>query len=80
MENDQKQDFVRITNREIYDGLRDVQSEVKELKAQVNAVLGDSMDIRKEYGGRLRSLELKVYTLLSGVVTACGLLLKVGFL
>lgn len=71
--------FVRITNREIWEGLQSVTAEVKDLKLQMNLVLKENVDIKKEYGHRLRALELKVYTLLSGTVTASALLVKVGF-
>jgi len=80
MSDDADTPFVRITNREIYDGLMNVQGRLAHLEQTVAAVLEENINIKKEYGNRLRSMELKVYTLLSGVVTACGLLLKVGFM
>jgi hypothetical protein len=77
---DDSASFVRITNREIYDGLTDVKSRISSLEITVQAVLQDNIDIKKEYGARLRSIELKNYTMLSGIVTSVLLLLKVGFL
>ena len=74
------QPFIRITNREIYDALVDVKGRLTAVESTLGTVLADNVATKRDYGIRLRSLELKVYTLLSGVVTACGLLLKVGFL
>jgi hypothetical protein len=77
---DDSQSFVRITNREIFDGLTNVQGRLTLLEQTVHSVLEDNVAIKKEYGKRLRAIELKNYTLMSGIVTACLLLLKVGFL
>lgn len=78
MDDYNEQSFVKITNREIYDGLRDVQRDLASMVGRVDAVLTDNIKIKEEHGKRIRGLELKMYTLLSGCVTLAGLLIKVG--
>ena len=73
--------FVRITNREIYDGLTGVQAEIKDLKLQMMIVMKENVDIKKEYGNRIRSLELRFYGVLAGLIaalTSLGVGLGVG--
>jgi hypothetical protein len=58
--------FIRITNREIYDALRAVEKAVNTMDGRVNDVLGENVSL----GKRVRSLELKFYTILAGLTTA----------
>ncbi len=58
--------FVKITNREIYDGLQSVQRDVTGIRADMSVILKENVELRR----RVRSLELKVYTVLAGVVSA----------
>lgn len=66
--------FIRITNREIYDGLVDVKQHVAALENRVDVVLRENVEIKKEYGKRIRSLELRFYGVLAGLVAALGAL------
>lgn len=75
-ESEDSHSFVRITNREIYEMLVQVRTTVTSMEGRVDNVLGENVDLRK----RVRSLELKVYTILSGCMTAIALVLKVGVL
>ncbi len=73
--------FVRITNREIYDGLREVQKQMEKLENNMNLIMKDNIEIRREYGGRIRSLELRFYGVLAGLIaalTSLGVGLGVG--
>lgn len=73
--------FVRITNREIYDGLGNVQRGLEEVKVQMAIIMKENVDIRKEYGNRIRSLELRFYGVLAGLIaalTSLGVGLGVG--
>lgn len=71
--------FVRITNREIYDELNELKDAVHSMDNRLNAILTENVDLRT----RVRSLELKTYTILAGLLTAMmggvGLLLKGAF-
>lgn len=58
--------FVRVSNREIYDGLVQVRERLTSLENRVDNVLGENVDMRK----RLRKLELHAYALTSGLVAA----------
>lgn len=62
--------FVKITNREIYDGLTGVQRGLEEVKVQMAIIMKENVDIRKEYGNRIRSLELRFYGVLAGLIAA----------
>lgn len=75
-ESEDSHSFVRITNREIYEMLVQVRDRTTAVENLVGNVLGENVDLRK----RVRALELKTYTLLSGCVTAIALVLKVGIL
>lgn len=73
--------FIRITNREIYDALVDVRKEVirvernvDKLEARIDDVLGENVDLRK----RIRALELRVYAVISGLITALPVLARMG--
>lgn len=63
-------DFIRITNREIWDGLQDVKLRLTSLENRVDTVLGENVAQRQEYGKRIRSLELRFYGVLAGLVAA----------
>ena len=58
--------FVRITNREIYDGLRDVGNRLSRLENRVDSVLGENVVLNK----RVRALELRFYGVLAGLIAA----------
>ena len=58
--------FVRITNREIYDGLSDLKDQVKGIRADLTMVLSENVELRK----RVRGLELKFYAILAGLTGA----------
>ena len=70
---------IRITNREVYDQLVQVRERLLALEGRVDAVLTDNVTIKKEYGGRLRALELRYYAVLAGLLaTLTGLGVAVG--
>lgn len=58
--------FVRITNREIWEEIRNLDDRVKSMDSRMNAILGENVELR----ARIRALELKTYTLLAGFTTA----------
>lgn len=60
--------FVRITNREIFDGLNDVKDQVKSMRNDLSNILEENVDLRK----RVRGLEWKFYAVLSGLLGAIG--------
>jgi hypothetical protein len=64
------QDFVRITNREIWVTLNDVKSMVKDLERTTDEAVEERRDIR----ARLRALELKFYGVLAGLLGGLGML------
>ena len=61
---------IRISNREIYDALMTVKDDVRDLKNDVKEL----NDLRN----RIRSLEIKFYGVLAGLIAALGLILKTG--
>ncbi len=65
-----RDDFIRITNREIYDGLRGVQDELFQLKTTVNVVLSDNQTL----GKRIRALELRFYGVVAGLMAAVAVI------
>lgn len=80
-DNGSGRDFIRITNREIWDGLQDVKAAVSQLENRVDVVLRENSEIKKEYGTRIRSLELRFYGVLAGLIaalTALGVGMGVG--
>lgn len=73
--------FIKITNREIYDTLQHLNETVRSMEGRVDAVLTDNLTLKKEYGGRIRSLELRFYGVLAGLIaalTALGVGMGVG--
>ena len=60
--------FVRITNRQIYDSLIQLERTVSGMDNRMNNVLGENRELRT----RVRSLELKTYTIMAGLVSALG--------
>lgn len=55
-------DFVRISNREIYDAVRELQKTTGRMDDRMNDILKKNT----EYNKRIRSLEIKVYGVLAG--------------
>lgn len=73
--------FIRITNREIYDAMRELQNAVRSMENRVDVVLRENTELKKEYGSRIRSLELRFYGVLAGLIaalTALGVGMGVG--
>ena len=63
--------FVRITNREIFDKIVTLEKIVQGMDERMNTVLKENSNLHT----RVRALELKVYTILAGLVaslTAAG--------
>lgn len=58
--------FIRITNREIWEEIRQLDDTVRSMDQRMNAILEENVELRT----RLRSVELKVYTVLAGMTTA----------
>ena len=59
-------DFIKITNREIWEEIRQLDDTVKSMDQRMNSILEENVELRT----RLRSVELKVYTVLAGMTTA----------
>lgn len=59
---DNGNDFIRITNREIWDKLTSVESRVGSIDGRLNNILTENVDFRS----RIRALEIKVYGVLAG--------------
>lgn len=57
--------FVRVTNREIYDRLGELEETVRSMDGRMNAILNENVETKT----RVRALELKVYTILAGLCT-----------
>jgi hypothetical protein len=57
---------IRITNREVYDAVVQLRDRVASLERRVDSVLGENVELRK----RTRSLELKFYGILAGLLGA----------
>lgn len=74
MADDSHTDFVRITNREIYDAIVSLRDRVSGLERRVDDVLGENVDLRK----RVRALELRTYAVISGVITAIPVMARMG--
>lgn len=71
---DDKGDFVRITNREIWDEIRSLSNTVHSMDDRMNNILAENVALRE----RVRALELKTYTILASIGT--GLLVGAGAL
>lgn len=72
-----RDDFVRITNREIYDGLRRLETGFDTLNTTMASVLEENVTL----GKRVRALELRFYGVLAGLMaslTALGVGLGVS--
>ena len=67
-------DFIRITNREIYEMVVSTRDTVRSMDSRMNAILNENADLRK----RVRALELKVYAGLAGVVAAIPVMARMG--
>jgi hypothetical protein len=57
---------IRITNREVYDAVMQLRDRVASIERRLDAVLADNIELHK----RTRSLELKFYGILAGLVGA----------
>ena len=70
--------FIRVTNREIWDKINSLEDVVLRMDQRMNNILEENVSLAR----RVRSLELKVYTVMSGMVaallTGAGIILK-GF-
>jgi len=69
--------FIRITNREIWDSLQSLEHAIASMDNRMNNILGENVELRT----RVRSLELKTYTIMAGFSTAlvaAGLVLLKG--
>jgi len=62
-ENRTNGDFIRISNRDIWIMLQTIRKDVDDMRNDLRSALHDQTDNEK----RIRKLELKVYSLLSGV-------------
>jgi len=58
--------FIRVSNREIYDSLQTVKTEIVGIRADLHLIMGENVELRR----RVRGLELRVYTILAGMLTA----------
>lgn len=71
--------FIRVTNREIWDELKHLDTVVSSMDQRLNAILNENVELKT----RVRALELKTYTMLAGFSTALvggvALLLKGAF-
>ncbi len=67
---DDNGNFIRISNREIYDALQRLDRTVGAMDARVNEVLGENVRLSK----RIEKLEYRYYGLMAGLVTAVGAL------
>lgn len=65
-ENNDTPAFVRISNREVYDKLSQLERTVQSMDERMNAILNENVSL----GKRVRALELKVYAVLAGVGSA----------
>jgi len=68
--NDPPNGFVKVSNREIYDSLRNLQQEVAAMRLDLTNILGENVELNK----RVRSLELKFYSILAGFVGAASII------
>lgn len=66
---------IRITNREVYDGLMQVRDRLLSLESRVDLVTGQVLKENTSLAKRVRSLELRYYAVLAGLV---GTLASVG--
>ena len=67
-------DFVRITNREVYERLGKVEAKLDDALRTIvtqNTTIG-------EHGKRIRSLELRFYGVLAGLMGAIAILARLG--
>jgi hypothetical protein len=60
-----EQVFVRIGNREIYDAVTKLERTVLSMDDRMNSILNENVVLSR----RVRSLELKVYTILAGLTS-----------
>ena len=60
--------FVVVTNKEVYDVVMETRDEVVELKSLLVRETDEKVELKK----RVRSLELKFYGILAGLIVAVG--------
>lgn len=65
---------VRITNRELYDGIENLKESVSDLSHKLDTALRDLDDLRE----RTRMLELKFYGILAALGTAVVVILRLS--
>lgn len=68
------QEFVRITNREVYERLGTVEAK---LDSALSTIDKQNMTLI-DYGKRVRALELRFYGILAGLLGAIAVLARVG--
>lgn len=70
MANGEEQDatFIRVTNRDIYIKLEALDRDVSDIKISLAGFHEERLDTRR----RVRSLEMKVYVLLAGLISGWG--------
>lgn len=67
-------EFVRITNREVYDRLGGVEAKLDHALSTIDKQNEQLLDNSK----RIRALELRFYGILAGLIGAVAILAKVG--
>lgn len=65
-EEDRNGAFITISRREIFQSFQRIEREVSGLRTDLSNILSENVDLRK----RVRSLELKYYAVLAGLVGA----------
>lgn len=68
------QEFVRITNREVYERLGAVEAKLDSALSTIDKQNATLID----YGKRVRALELRFYGILAGLIGAIAILARVG--
>lgn len=65
---------VRITNREIYDALQALKTDVADVKREMVSLI----DANKSLNARVRSLELRFYGILAGLIAAATVAFQIA--
>ena len=65
-ENEPNGTFITISRREIFQSFQRIEQEVRGLRTDMTNILSENVELRK----RVRSLELKYYAVLAGLVGA----------
>lgn len=69
-----REEFVRITNREVYERLGTVEAKLDAALSTIDKQNTALID----YGKRIRALELRFYGVLAGLIGAMAILARVG--